>query len=160
MVYSPEFVTFQDIPVQIPDDYSNTEKAAALEFAESSLRLDINDGEEISEDVRETAGVMLKSAVRQKATCELAKGAEHPDDTSLTDLSDTGSNKETYASDAFCDRYEEIVEKIQYSDLLEDTEGDTSPFVYTTDDPSPEDEYHEYPVEEDSFNRTSDNEYE
>lgn len=159
MVYSPQFITFQDIPVQIPDDYSNEEKAAALEFAESSLRLDINNGEEISEDVIESAGVMLETAVKQKATCELAKGAEHPDDTSLTDLSDTGADKSDYASEAFCDRYEEIIDKIQYSDLLEDTGGDEGPFVYTTSDPRPEDEYHDYPVEEDSFNRTNNNEY-
>jgi hypothetical protein len=154
MTYSPEFVTFEDVPIQIPDDYSNEEKAAALEFAESSLKLDINDGEEIPQDVLDEIDTLLVTAVRQKATCELAKGAEAPSDVALTDLSDTGADKADYATEAFCDRYDEIVEKIQYSGLLEGEDGDEGPLVVTTEDPRPDDEYYERNVDEDSFNRT------
>jgi hypothetical protein len=153
MAYSPKYVTFQDIPVQIPDDYADREKSAALEFAESSIELDINQGQTIEQDVLDNAGVMIRSAIKQKATCELAKGAEHPDDTALTDLSDTGSNKADYAVEAFCDRYDELVNKIEQSDVLgEDAAGSTGPLTYTTGDPSPYDRYQEHPVDEDSFN--------
>jgi hypothetical protein len=153
MAYSPKYVTFQDIPVQIPDDYADREKAAALEFAESSIELDINQGQTIEQDVLDNAGVMIRSAIKQKATCELAKGAEHPDDMALTDLSDTGSTKSDYAAEAFCDRYDELVDKIEQSDVLgEDAAGSTGPLTYTTGDPSPYDRYQEHPVDEDSFN--------
>jgi len=94
---------------------------------------------------------MVISAVKQKATCELAKGAEDPDSVALTDLS-SGSGQSDYATDAFCDRYDEIIMKIEKSSLLGDeTGGDISPFVYTTSDPTPTNEYQEYPVDEDSF---------
>lgn len=152
MTYSPQYVTFDEIPVQIPDDYADREKAAALEFAESNIELDLNDGEPISQNTLDTASVMIKSAIKQKATCELAKGAEHPDDTALTDLSDTGSDKAEYAADAFCDRYDELVDKIERSGILgEDDPGSQSPYVYSTNDPTPDDEYQNYPVDEDSF---------
>jgi hypothetical protein len=153
MAYSPQYVTFQDIPVQIPDDYSEREKAAALEFAESSVELDVTDGDPIPQDVLADAGVMIRSAIKQKATCELAKGAEHPDDTALTDLSDTGSNKADYAAEAFCDRYDELVDKITSSGLItDDSPSSQSPYVYSTADNSPQDRYQEYPVDEDSYN--------
>jgi hypothetical protein len=154
MTYSPQYVTFEEIPVQIPDDYSDDEKASALEFAETSVELDLNDGDSIPNDVLNEASVMIHSAVKQKATCELAKGAEHPDDTALTDLSDTGADKADYAADAFCDRYDELVDKITDSGILgEDSSGDTSPYVYSTSDPTPDDEYQEHPVDEDNFDR-------
>jgi hypothetical protein len=152
MAYSPQYVSFDDIPVQIPDDYAEREKAAALQFAESSAELDLNDGDKIPQDVLDDAGVMIESAIKQKATCELAKGAEHPDDTALTDLSDTGSDKADYAAEAFCDRYDELIDKIGNSGILgEDGDGDTSPYSYSTSDPSPQNEYQDYPVDEDSF---------
>jgi hypothetical protein len=154
MTYSPQYVTFEEIPVQIPDDYSDDEKAAALEFAESSAELDINDGDGISQSLLSNAGVMIVSAIKQKATCELAKGAEHPDDTALTDLSDTGADKADYAAEAFCDRYDELVEKITNSGLIGDDEpGSTAPYVYSTNDPTPDDDYQEETVDEDDFNR-------
>ncbi len=152
MAYSPQYVTFEDIPVQIPDDYADREKAAALEFAESSAELDLNDGNTIPQEVIDDAGVMIRSAIKQKATCELAKGAEHPDDAALTDLSSTGSDKSEYAADAFCNRYDELVDKIETSGILgDDSPSDRSPYVYSTGDPSPRDRYQEYPVDEDSF---------
>lgn len=153
MAYSPTYVALEDIPVQIPDDYSNREKTAALEFAESSAELDLADGSPIPQQALDDAGVMIRSAIKQKATCELAKGAEHPDDTALTDLSDTGSDKAEYAAEAFCDRYDELIDKIMDSGILgEDSAGDTSPYVYSTSDPTPDDEYQDYPVDDDDYN--------
>jgi hypothetical protein len=154
MAYSPKYVSFEQIPVQIPDDYTIREKSSALEFAESSIELDLNDGKQIDQDTLDAARTMIQSAIKQKATCELAKGAEHPDDVALTDLSSTGANKVEYAAEAFCDRYDELVEKIRRSGILgEDSDGDTSPFVYSTSDPTPDDHYQEYPVDDDTFNR-------
>lgn len=154
MTYSPQYITFEEIPVQIPDDYSDDEKAAALEFAESSAELDINDGSPIPQETLNNAGIMIQSAIKQKATCELAKGAEHPDDTALTDLSDTGADKADYAFEAFCDRYDELVDKITNSGLIGDDEaGSTAPYVYSTSDPTPDDDYQEQTVDEDDFDR-------
>jgi hypothetical protein len=152
MAYSPRYVGLNDIPVQIPDDYTDTQKLSAIEFAEISMELDLNDGIPLSDKQLQDVEPMVISAVKQKATCELAKGAEDPDSVALTDLSSGGSTKSDYATDAFCDRYDEIIMKIEKSSLLGDeTGGDISPFVYTTSDPTPTNEYQEYPVDEDSF---------
>ena len=154
MAYSSKYIDLTEIPVQIPDDYSDKEKGDALEFAESSLELELNEGQSIEQDtLAGPAGFAIRAAIKQKATCELAKGAEHPDDTALTDLSDTGSNKADYAAEAFCDRYEELVDKIRQSDVLgDDASGSTAPYVYSTGDPSPQDEYYEFPVDDDDYN--------
>lgn len=124
MTYEPKYVTLGSIPVQIPDDYDQKEKRDALEYAETILEIDINDGEEI-----QNVTPVHEAAIKQKATCELAKGSEHPDDVALGDLDDTGDTKADYAADAFCQRYEEIVDKIR-SFLESSTSG---PYVYTTD---------------------------
>jgi hypothetical protein len=137
MTYSPQYVQVDDVPVQIPDDYEDYEKLDAIEFAETSLELDLNDGEAIPSD---SVTSVMRAAVKQKATCELAKGAEHPDDASLTDLSTSGADKAEYAADAFCNRYDELIDKIIDSGQLEklDLGGDSSdPFVYSTSDPTP-----------------------
>lgn len=153
MAYSSKYVELTEIPVQIPDDYSDKEKGDALEFAESSIEMKLNEGSAFSQGVLDgDAGFAIRSAVKQKATCELAKGAEHPDDVALTDLSDTGADKADYAADAFCDRYEELVEEIRNSGILgDDAGGSTQPYVYNTSDPSPDDRYQEFPVDEDGF---------
>lgn len=138
MAYSPQYIQVDDVPVQIPDDYEDFEKLDAIEFAETSLELDINDGQVIPSD---KVTSVMRAALKQKATCELAKGAEHPDDTALTDLSTTGSNKADYAAEAFCDRYDELIDKIIDSGVLEEIglEGDSSdPYVYSTSDPTPD----------------------
>jgi len=155
MAYSSKYVDLTEIPVQIPDDYSDTEKGDALEFAESSIELELTEGEAIEQStLAGPAGFAIRSAIKQKATCELAKGAEHPDDTALTDLSDTGSDKADYAAEAFCNRYEELVDKIQDSGVLgDDASGSTSPYVYSTSDPTPDDDYYEFPVDEDDYDR-------
>lgn len=153
MSYSPKYVPFDEIPIQIPDDYADNEKEAALEFAEASIELDLNEGEDIPGQALNNLGTYIRAAIKQKATCELAKGAEHPDDVSLSDLA-SGSGKEDYASDAFCERYDELVDKLRDAGVFgEDGPGDTSPFTFTTDNPTPRDEYQTDPVEEDRFNR-------
>jgi len=153
MAYSIKYVDLTEIPVQIPDDYSDKEKTDALEFAESSIELELSEGQEIEKEVLNgAAGFAIRSAIKQKATCELAKGAEHPDDVALTDLDDAGSTKVDYAAQAFCDRYDELVTKIQESEVLgEDSSGSTSPYIYNTSDPTPDDNYEERHVDEDGF---------
>lgn len=132
MAYSPKYITIEDVPLQqVPDDYDDAEKEDALEFAESSLELDINDGKRIEP---EDLNVMMKAAIKQKATCELVKGAEDPTSTKLGDLSDDGSNKTDYAN-SFCERYDEITDKINTSGILEESGSRTSPYVYNTSDP-------------------------
>jgi hypothetical protein len=130
MAYSPQYVSLQEVPVrQIPDDYDSEEKEDALEVAETSAELDLYDGEKIPpEDVTRH----VKAAIKQKATCELVKGAEDPNSSKLGDLADDGSNKSDYAM-TFCERYMEMVDTINESGLLdEDTQQSTSPYVYTT----------------------------
>lgn len=133
MAYSPKYVTLEGVPVrQVPDDYDQEEKEDALEFAETSLELDLYDGETIPVDKRVP---QVSAAVKQKATCELVKGAEDPTSTKLGDLSDDGSNKSDYAN-TFCDRYDEIVGKINEAGILGEESGQsTSPYVYTTSNP-------------------------
>lgn len=133
MAYSPKYVPLEDVPVrQVPDDYDKSEKEDALEFAESSLELDVYDGQTIPEEDRTTQVI---AAVKQKATCELVKGAEDPTSMKLGDLSDDGTNKTDYAN-SFCDRYDEIVDKINDSGILGEVSGmTTDPYVYTTQNP-------------------------
>jgi len=133
MAYSPKYVNLEEVPVrQVPDDYDKSEKEDALEFAESSLELDVFDGETIPDD-KIIAHVV--AAVKQKATCELVKGAEDPTSTKLGDLEDGGTNKTDYAN-SFCDRYDEIVDKINESGVLGEEGGQlTSPYVYSTSNP-------------------------
>lgn len=133
MAYSPKYISLQEVPVrQVPDDYDDSEKEDAIEFAETSLELDVYSGEEIPEEDRIP---QIVAAVKQKATCELVKGAEDPTSTKLGDLSDDGSTKSDYA-DSFCDRYDEIVEKINESGILGPESGtSTEPYIYTTSKP-------------------------
>lgn len=131
MPYSPKYVNLEDVPVrQVPDDYEKEEKEDALEFAESSLELDVYDGEQIPAAELDT---MIVAAVKQKATCELVKGAEDPTSTKLGDISDDGTNKTDYAN-SFCERYDEIVDKINESGVLEESGTVTEPYVYSTSD--------------------------
>lgn len=135
MAYSPKYITLDDIPVQIPDDYSSQEKQDALEYAETIAELDLYNGDEIPQEVINTR---LQAAVKQKATCELAKGSEHPDDVALGDLDDSGSTKVDYSIQAFCDRYEELVDAILDSggvDPESDEDESMSPYTYSTSKP-------------------------
>jgi len=130
MSYSPRYVSIHDIPVQIPDDYTDSQKEDALEYAESSLELDLNNGDVIPQ---EDQIVIMESAIKQLATCHLAKGAEDPDDVTLGDIDDSGSNKIEYAN-SFCDQYEETITRIINSGILEEgNDGESNaPYTYTT----------------------------
>ena len=132
MAYSPKYIEIQDVPLrQVPDDYSDAAKEDAIEFAESSVELDVFNGKRIP---NQNVNQMVRAAVKQKATCELVKGAQDPTSTKLGDLSDDGTTKGDYAN-TFCDRYREIVEKINRTDALPDSGSQTNPFVYSTSDP-------------------------
>lgn len=133
MAYSPKYINLQDVPVrQVPDDYDNSEKEDAIEFAEASIELDVYNGEQIPPDDQVTQVI---AAIKQKATCELVKGAEDPTSTKLGDLEDGGTNKTDYA-DSFCDRYTEMVNKINQSGVLGEEGGQlTEPYTYTTSNP-------------------------
>ena len=146
MTYSPKYIGYEEIPVQIPDEYSKKEKGMALELAESSLELDLNDGSEISQS---NFTSMMSAAIKQKATCELAKGADDPNDVTLGDLSDDGTTKQDY-SEIFCDRYDEIIGKLINAGVLEGGETN-APYTYTTSDPTPSDKYQERNPDEDSW---------
>jgi hypothetical protein len=147
MTYSPQYIGYDEIPVQVPDEYSKKEKGMALELAESSIELDLNDGTVISSD---SFTSMMAAAVKQKATCELVKGADDPNDVTLGDLSDEGTNKQDY-SEVFCDRYDEIIAKLQQAGVLEGGANQQDPYVYTTSDPTPSDEYQERNPDPDSW---------
>ena len=132
MAYSPKYIEIQDVPLrQVPDDYSDAAKEDAIEFAESSVELDVFNGKRIP---NQNVNQMVRAAVKQKATCELVKGAQDPTSTKLGDLADDGTTKGDYAN-TFCDRYQEIVEKINRTDALPDSGSQTNPFVYSTSDP-------------------------
>lgn len=110
MTYQPKYIGLTDIPVQIPDDYSDSEKRDAVEFAESMLELDVNDAATIKQtDVTP----YHTTALKQLATSELAKGAEDNDDVALQDLEDGGTTKSQYSRDSFKSRYEDIVTGIR-----------------------------------------------
>jgi len=130
MSYSPRYVSIHDIPVQIPDDYTDSQKEDALEYAESSLELDLNNGEVIPPEDQIT---IMESAIKQLATCHLAKGAEDPNDVTLGDIEDAGDTKVEYAN-SFCDQYEDTITRIINSGILEKDDGGESnaPFTYTT----------------------------
>lgn len=125
MAYTPRYIDREEVPVQIPDEYSEREKNDAIEFAEASIELDLNDGKSLDS---ENVTPLVQSAIKQKATCELAKAADDPNSVKLGDLSDEGTNKADYAK-SFCDRYDEMVGKLLESGLFGES---TSPYVYNT----------------------------
>lgn len=131
MTYSPRYVDPVDIPVQIRDDYSEEQKLQALEVAESEAELDLNQGESF-DTVDISAAIMdkIRTAIKQKATAELVEGAEHPDDVTLGDIDDDGSDLTDYA-DTFDEQYESLIDKIRNSGAL-NSSRDNSPYYYTT----------------------------
>lgn len=131
--YVPKYLSLDEIPVQVPDDYSQVEKQDALEFAEAILEIDLNKGQEFDQKDITPAH---EAALKQKATCELVKGTEHPDDVALGDLEDTGSTKYDYAQNAFCKRYKELKDRIQESENEDGTGGmQVEPYSYSTTEP-------------------------
>lgn len=134
MAYTPKYVELSDIPVQIPDDYDQSQKEDALEIAEGLLESDLASGNEIP-DADVTA--LMRAAVKQRATCELAKGTESNDDVALGDLDDSGTTKSDYAEQSFCNAYDDIIAGLRESGVAEDLVGGESldEYVYNTADP-------------------------
>lgn len=129
MAYTPKYISTGDIPVQVPDDYDNGQKLDAIELAESLLELELHDGDDIP-----NLSSVHEAALKQRATCELVKGAEDPDDVALSDLEDDGDTKSQYAAQSFCDHYQNLVDKMKaFKDQQE-----SGPYVYST---SPSDDY-------------------
>jgi len=126
MVYTPQYVDFADIPVQVPDDYTSSQKASALEYAESYIELDVNDGEQISTKKQITA---VDSAVKQLATAHIVRCAEEPNDVTLGDLEDAGGSASDLADD-FESSYNEQVERIINSGVFDDNKGGESNSPY------------------------------
>lgn len=130
MVYSPQYVDISDVPVQIPDDYTDTQKYQAIEVAEGSAELDLNEGETFDDTIPSPIMSKIRTAIKQKTTAELAEAAESPNDVTLGDISDDGTSKQEYA-DIFHSQYEELIMKIRNSGVLE-SDSDKSAYVYTT----------------------------
>lgn len=129
MSYNPQYITLTSIPVQIPDDYTDKQKRQSLEVAEGEAELDLNDGKSLDE-FPATIMPKIKTAIKQKATAELAEGAESPNDVTLGDISDDGTNKQDYA-EVFHKEYERLITKIRNSDALDDDQDDSA-YVYNT----------------------------
>lgn len=124
MAYTPKYLdSLDDVPVQIPDDFDQSDKEDAVQLAESLIEVDLEEGRELS-----TVTSLHKAAIKQRATCELVKGASSPDGTSIGDIQDDGTTKSDYAKSSFCDHYSELVDKMR-SFMEEDTAG---PYVYNT----------------------------
>ena len=133
MAYSPKYLdSIDDVPVQIPDNFNQSAKEDAVELAEALIELDLEDGESLG-----TVTPVHKAAIKQRATCELAKGAADPDSATIGDIQDDGTSKSDYAHEAFCDHYNDMVEKIR-NFMEEDTGG---VMVYNT---SPSDDWEDW----------------
>jgi len=130
MAYTPRYTNFTEVPVQIPDDYSDEQKRQALEVAEGTAELDLNQGEQFDNSIPSPIMRKIETAIKQKATAELAEGAESPNDVRLGDLSDDGKDKADFA-ELFDTEYEKIVTKIRNSGVLK-SDSDKSPYVFTT----------------------------
>jgi hypothetical protein len=128
-MHTPQYVDVSDIPMQIPDDYTDAQKFDALEVAEAAAELDLNDGGSLN-DIPPNLMSKVRTAIKQKATAELAESAEDPDDVTLGDLSDDGTTKQDYA-DQYHEQYESLISKIRNSDVLKDTQDDSA-YVYNT----------------------------
>jgi len=128
--YSPKYITLNDVPVQVPDEYDDKEKLDAIEKAETSLEIDINNGESIA-DANFVS--VMRSAIKQKATCELIKGASHPNDVRLGDIQEESGKQDL--AETFCMSYEELVAKINEAGIIQSGQS-TDPYTYTTVDQS------------------------
>lgn len=128
-MYQVQYITLSDVPIQVPDDYSDEQKRNAIKVAEQSAELDLNDGAPLTE-LPPTILPNIETAIQQKATAELLRAAEDPDDTTIGDLNDDGTTKADYA-ERYDDQYASMITKIQNSDVIEDTRDDSA-YVFTT----------------------------
>lgn len=106
--YDPKYVSLDDIPVSGPDTYDVEGKRKALFQAESSLELDVNNGEQI-EDRNLLTG--HQSAVMYLATHVLTHAAEEPGDVTLGDMADDGGQITNYSS-RYLEEYNRLVDQL------------------------------------------------
>lgn len=107
--YSPKYVELEDVPIAGPDEYDDSAKRRALFEAESTLELDVYDGQEIPSDDLISAH---RAAVMNLGTHILTHSAVSPDDVTLGDMADGGSQSMDYSS-KYLERYERLIERIQ-----------------------------------------------
>jgi hypothetical protein len=110
--YDPEYVTLDDIPLSGPDrSYSAEDKRKALFSAESSLEMDVNNGERIKDDELHNAH---KAAVMNLATHILTHAAEDPSNATIGDMQDGGGTITDYSS-RYLDEYLRITDSLRES---------------------------------------------
>jgi|APHM01.1.fsa_nt_gi hypothetical protein len=113
-MHEPQYVELSDIPVQIPDDYTDSEKQDALEVAEAEAELDLNDGKELH-GVPDELEPKIRTAIKQLATAELIKSSESPSDVTLRDLGNDGATKRDFA-EQYSEQYETLIARFgQYA---------------------------------------------
>lgn len=109
--YDPKYIGLEDVPISGPDDYSSEQKRKAIFHAESSLELDVNGGDEITQSEVVNAH---RIAVMNLATHVLTHAAEEPSDVTIGDMASGGGTATEYSS-RYLDEYNRLVDKIQES---------------------------------------------
>jgi len=104
--YEPVYVGLEDIPLSGPDDYAGEAKRKALFHAESSLELDVNNGEQFEQNEVTNSH---KSAVINLATHVLTHAAEEPSDVTIGDMQSGGGTATEYSS-RYLEEYQRIVD--------------------------------------------------
>jgi len=134
MTYNPQYVDIEEVPISsVPDDFTQSQKEEALEYAETKLQMDINEGNRI------TANKLvqpMKVAIKYLSTYQLVLGAEDVDSMAISDLEDDGSTKTDYANE-YLRMYRELVDDINNSDKikLKDDPNSRREYIYTTEEP-------------------------
>ena len=117
--YVPKYVDLDDVPIAGPDvAYTVGDKRKAVFEAETSLELDVNDGQTIDEGTLASAH---RLAVLNLATHVLGEGAADPSSPTLGDMS-TGNSTRDYA-DQYLEKYKIYVDKILASDETGNSES-------------------------------------
>jgi hypothetical protein len=120
MAYSPKYVELSDVPMAgVDDDYEDPAKKDALEYAESKLETDINEGGSLEENEVQSSH---RSAVKALATHILTHEAEDAASTKLGDLTSSGESILSYSSH-WLSLYEDLRDSITQAD---DDEGSDS----------------------------------
>lgn len=106
--YDPIYVDLADVPIEVEDRYSESEKREALFGAEADLEIDRNAGYEIpQEDITKNH----VQAILNMATYYLVRSATSNDDVTLGDLDDGGEQTERHA-EQYLETYERLIERI------------------------------------------------
>jgi len=124
--YEPKYVTVSDVPIEIPDNYTDAQKREALFGAETDLELDRRGGDEIPDD--ELRNIHIQ-AITNLATHYLARSATNPSDVTLGELEDGGDEKEDHAYQ-YLNTYKECLNK-----MAEAKNGQPGTYFGATGDP-------------------------